>query len=481
MRLILAAAAVAATLLAPLAPAAAATATGPATAAAAPLPGLPGDLVAQDVTFRGGGGLELRGSVISPVNARDGRAGVVLVHGAGTGTPRRKLLGEAVAFARKGLSVLIYDKRSQGYSLFDRSYTQLADDALGAVGVLRNRPGVDPGKVGALGFSEGGWVVPIAAARSTDIAFVILVGANALPPLRQQTWAVAAGLRRAGVHGPLVERTVPNLYRAVADGGMFPEPFFDPAPMFAQVRRPVLAIWGVHDLLTPPRETPPIMVQALEKGGNRAYTFRFFAGAEHAAHLTPDGGVTRLPELAPGYADLVGSWVGEATSGRAPVASVSGPAPVQEDDTVEVAPAAWWESAPVQLVALAVFLVAFGGYPVVALLRRIRRSAAPISPLVAARVVSGAGLAAVAGGFAYLFYLIMTGGKLAVPGPVVAERPVIWLALQALAVATVVATLIVGMRWRRVAAKGERVRLGVLVAGGAVFLPWALYWGLALP
>ncbi|MGP3932342.1 alpha/beta hydrolase family protein [Nonomuraea sp. KM88] len=472
MRLVLAALTVAATLLTPLAPAVAAT---------GPLPGLPGDLVAQDVTFRGGGGLDLRGSVITPAGARDGRAGIVLVHGAGDGTPREKLLAEAVALARQGLSVLIYDKRSQGYSLFDRSYAQLAEDALGAVGALRTRPGVDPGKVGALGFSEGGWVVPMASARSADIAFVILVGANALPPLRQQTWAVAAGLRKAGVHGPLVERTVPNLYRAIADGGMFPEPYFDPGPVFAQVRRPVLAIWGVHDLLTPPRETPPIMAAALEKGGNRAYSFRFFADAEHAAHLTPDGGVTRLPELAPGYADLVGSWVGQATSGRAPTADVSGPAPVQEDDTVEVPPAAWWESAPVQLAALVVFLAAFGGYPIVALVRRVRRSAAPESPLVAARVVSSAGTAAVAGGFCYLTYLIMTGGKLAVPGPVLAGRPVIWLVLQALAVATVVGTLIVAVRRRRVTARGERVRLGVLVAGGAVFLPWALYWGLALP
>ncbi|MEO3886196.1 hypothetical protein [Nonomuraea sp. B5E05] len=125
--------------------------------------------------------------------------------------------------------------------------------------------------------------------------------------------------------------------------------------------------------------------------------------------------------------------------------------------------------------------MASGGYPVVALVCRVRRSAAPESPLVAARVVSGAGLAAVAGAFCYLSYLIMTGGKLAVPGPVVGGRPVIWLALQALAVATVAGTLIVAVRRRRVTARGERVRLGVLVTGGAVFLPWALYWDLALP
>ncbi|MGV9377205.1 alpha/beta hydrolase family protein [Nonomuraea sp. NPDC003707] len=452
---------------------------------------MPDDLTAAEVSFRGSGGLVLHGSVISPVRAQSGRAGVVLVHGAGTGTKRNKLLGEAVAFARQGLSVLIYDKRSEGYSLFERSYSQLADDALGAVQTLRRQPGVDPAKVGIWGLSEGGWVAPLAASRSKDISFVIVVGANALQPLRQQTWAVAAGLRKAGVHGSFVDRAEPTMYRVITDAGMFPEPYYDPEPVIASLRQPVLGIWGVHDLLTPPRETPPIFAKALEKGGNRQYTFRFFADADHAAHRTPDGGVTRLPELAPGYPELVGSWVGEATSGRAPVAQVTGPAPVQADDTVAVPPAEWWESAGVQGAALVLFLVAFGGYPVVALVRRVRRRGGGSSvdragqgeaaPVKGAWLVSAGGLAVVVGAFLYLFYSIMTGGKLASPGPLVVERPLIWLALQALAIATVVGTVLTFVRWPRSAPVGERVRVGLLMAGGVVFVPWALYWGLLLP
>ncbi|SEG99427.1 hypothetical protein SAMN05444920_11334 [Nonomuraea solani] len=449
-------------------------------AAAAP-PGVPDDLTVSEVSFQGGRNLTLHGSVISPAApAKSPRAGVVLVHGAGTGTPREKLMPEAVAFARQGLSVLVFDKRSTDYSLFYRSYALLADDALGAVETLRKQPGVDPGKVGLWGLSEGGWVAPLAASRSKDVSFVIVVGANALRPLRQQAWAVAAGLRKAGVGGSLVDRAEPNLYRVIADGGMFPEPYYDSEAVLARVRQPVLGLWGVHDLLTPPRETPPLFAAALERGGNRRYTFRFFAGADHAAHLTPDGGVTRLPELAPGYAELVGSWVGQATTGRAPEARISGPAPEQADDSVGVPPTAWWESAGVQLAALVLFLVAFCGYPVVALARRIRgRSLAPSSR--AARLVSAGGLASVLGGFGYLFYVVMTGGKLSAPGPLVADRPLVWLVLQALAVATVVATVLAGLRWRRPAPRGERVRLGLLLAGGVAFVPWALYWGLLVP
>ncbi|PZG17915.1 alpha/beta hydrolase family protein [Nonomuraea aridisoli] len=458
--------------------------TAPALAASPSSPrglGPPGDLVADDVSFRGGGGLVLHGSVISPRGGSAGRPGLVLVHGAGTGTPREKLMAEAVAFARQGLTVLVYDKRSEGYSFFERSYADLAEDALGAVGVLRRQPGVDPAKVGIWGFSEGGWVAPIAAAKSSDVSFLILVGANGLQPLRQQVWAVASGLRKAGVGGPLVDLTVPKLYRVVADGGMFPEPYFDPAPVVGRVRQPVLGVWGVHDLLTPPRESPPLLAAALEAGGNGHYTFRFFPDADHAAHLTPDGGVTRLPELAPGYAELVGDWVTDVTSGRPPATQVSGPAPVQPEDTTPVPPPAWWESAWAQLAALVLFLVAFGGYPVTALVRRMRGRRPSTAPARAARVVSAGGLVTIFGAFAFLVHQVMTGGKLAAPGPVVVDRPLVWLALQALAAVTVVATVLTAARWRRSIPVGEKVRLGLLIGGGVAFVPWALSWGLLLP
>ncbi|MEV4092069.1 alpha/beta hydrolase family protein [Streptosporangium saharense] len=466
----------------------------PVSASSGAPPGVPSDLKAVEVDFHGEGGLAMHGTVLTKATAEPaagaglsggtaeaGRPGVVLVHGAGTGVPRTKLLGEAVEFARRGMAVLIYDKRATGYSLFDRSYSQLADDALGAVAALRTQPGVDPAKVGIWGLSEGGWVAPLAASRSKDIAFVVVVGANGLAPLRQQTWAVAAGLRKAGVTGPLVDRAELNLYRTIADGGLFPEPYYDPVPSLTSVRQPVLAIWGTHDLLTPPKESPPIFSRAL--GGNKHYVAHFFPDADHAAHLTPDGGVTRLPELAPGYADLVGSWVGEVTAGRPPTTRSSGPAPVQDSLTVPVDPPAWWESAAAQLVALVLFLVAFTAYPVVALVRRLRGGSRP--PVTrAARLLSAGGLVSVFGSFCYLFYLVMTGGKLAAPGPVLFGRPLVWLALQVLAVVSVVAAARTALAWRRTRAsldRGERVRLGLLLTGGALFVPWALYWGLLLP
>ncbi|WP_214404682.1 hypothetical protein [Pseudonocardia lacus] len=59
-----------------------------------------------------------------------------------------------------------------------------------------------------------------------------------------------------------------------------------------------------------------------------------------------------------------------------PLAHVD-PLPVQADRTVEVAPSAWWESAPVQFGALGLFLIAFGAYPIIAAVRGLRGRGGP--------------------------------------------------------------------------------------------------------
>lgn len=439
-------------------------------------------LITREVSFLGGSGVTLHGTILELPTAKPGRAGVVLVHGSGVGL-RTSLLAEATAFAQQGLSVLIYDKRSVGYSNFQRSYSLLADDALGAVRTLRAHAGVDPRKVGIWGFSEGGWVVPLAASRSADIAFVIVIGANAIEPLRQQTWALTSALWRAGISGSLIERSVPSMYRLLADVGMFAEAYYDGEAVLRRVRQPLLGIWGGHDLSTPPQENPPLFAHALSQGGNTHYTFRFFPNADHAVHQTLDGGQSRLPSLAPGYAELVGSWVNDVTSGRLPAADAA-PVPHQDRLSIPMPRSSWWEAAWMHLFVLVLLLAGFSAYPLVALVRRMRGSS-PLAPVgSSARLLATAGVITVLGFFVYLLYLLMSTGTVAEPGPVLAGRPLAWLLLQALALVITGATVAMTVSWCRrgsLVSRGEQLRLGLLLAGGVLFIPWALYWGLLLP
>jgi hypothetical protein len=59
-------------------------------------------------------------------------------------------------------------------------------------------------------------------------------------------------------------------------------------------------------------------------------------------------------------------------------------------------------------------------------------------------------------------------------GPVLAGRPLAWLALQLLSLGAVAAAIGTAVAWWR----HRTPRLGVLLAGGVVFVPWAIYWGL---
>jgi dienelactone hydrolase len=406
------------------------------------------DVTNSDVTFQNGG-VTLHGTVIAPPGGAK-LPGLVMVDGSGEHT-RNDHRFEAEAFARQGIATLVYDKRTEGYSQFERSYSTLADDALAAVEALRKRPEVDPARVGVWGLSEGGWVAPLAASRSADVAFVVTLGANGVEPARQQAWAIENQLRRLGMEGSIVRMASSTMMRQLVGGGVFPEAHYAPVPVLKSLRQPVLGLWGAKDVLTPPGEAVRIFQDSLSR-----YTLRVFPDAQHQLRRTSDG-FDKLPGYAPGYLELVGAWVHEL-----PAASSADAAPAQDRPSTSLTPLSWYESTWLQLAVLAFLLVAFGFYPL------FRRGPSAAS----ARWLTATGLLAVLGFLVVDVLIQTTMGKGL--GPVVAGRPLPWLALQLLALGAVAATIGTAMAWWR----HRTPRLGALLAGGLVFIPWASYWGL---
>ncbi len=370
-----------------------------------------------------------------------------MVHGSGAHS-REDYRDQAEAFARQGIATLIYDKRTDGYSQFERSYSTLADDALAAVSVLRKRSDVDPARVGVWGLSEGGWVAPLAASRSSDVAFVVTLGANGVEPSRQQSWAVENQLRQLGMDGSLVRMASSTMLRQLSGGGVFPEAHYDPVPVLKSLRQPVLGLWGAKDVLTPPGEAVRIFRESVAH-----HTLRVFPDAQHQLRRTTDG-FDKLPGYAPGYLELVGSWVHQP-----PGASTADEPPAQDRPSTAVTPLAWYEPTWLQLAVLVFLLVAFGA----GLVRRIARPA---------RWLSATGLLAVLGFLVVDVLIQLSMGKGL--GPVVAGRPLPWLALQLLSLGAVAATVGTAVAWWR----NRGFRLGLPLAGGVVFVPWAVYWGL---
>lgn len=92
------------------------------------------------------------------------------------------------------------------------------------------------------------------------------------------------------------------------------------------------------------------------------------------------------------------------------------------------------------------------------------------------------GLVTVLGSLGYFSTMLLTGET--VVGPVVLGRTIPWITLQLLALGVVisaVATAILWWRSRRHADGSRRIGVGLLITASAVFVPWALYWGLLLP
>ncbi|MEV5205629.1 CocE/NonD family hydrolase [Streptomyces sp. NPDC053720] len=447
------------------------------TAAASPPDDRPASI---EVSFTGVDGVRLNGTVLSPTAGGRDRPALVMVPGAGPGG-RSELRAAAESYARHGIVTLIYDKRTTGYSTLHRDYSLLAEDALAALRLLRDRPGVDRARTGMWGLSEGAWAVSLAASRSAEVSFVITAGAVGMEPARQQAWAYGEYLAHAGVSGSLPRTMQGPFTRHLVGGGLFPEADYDPVPAWQRVRQPVLAEWGTLDREAAPQESSRIIARALNRGGNRRYTIRFVPDVRHNLNATRDHGFDRISRLPSDYADFEASWVERLSLGLPP-RSID-PAPHQQRKTRALPSPVWYDAGRVQLAALCILAIGFAGYPLCALVRRVGTGPRRRVPsLRAARWLSGTGLAVLVGMPVYLLFLALTAAG--VTGPVLLGRTLPWLALQLLSVAAVGATAWTGVSWWHGpgrAGRAERVRFGLLFAAGLVFVPWGIYWGLLVP
>ncbi len=84
---------------------------------------------------------------------------------------------------KQGIAVLRYDKRSSGKSTGDyetATLEEFAQDALAGVVYLKSRPEVNLQQIGLIGHSEGGMTATLAASKSQDVAFILLMAAPAV-------------------------------------------------------------------------------------------------------------------------------------------------------------------------------------------------------------------------------------------------------------------------------------------------------------
>ena len=134
----------------------------------------------------GAGPRRLSGTLLIPPGAGK-HAGAVFVHGSGP-TERAYLPELSAMLVRRGVAVLVYDKRGigqsdgryPGESPTEDTIDTLSRDAQAAARFLAVQPEIDPKRVGLTGHSQAGWIAPLAAAREPAIRFLLVFSGPAV-------------------------------------------------------------------------------------------------------------------------------------------------------------------------------------------------------------------------------------------------------------------------------------------------------------
>nr|WP_255724602.1 acyl-CoA thioester hydrolase/BAAT C-terminal domain-containing protein [Shimazuella soli] len=415
----------------------------------------------------------MHGTVLMP-KGTEKHPGIVLVHGSGQ-KEREKLRQDAEVFAKAGFATLIYDKRDKSKN---RTLEVLSEDALAAVHTLQSQSGVDKQKVGIWGFSEGAWVAPMAAAKSKDISFVVLLGTPVITPIQQQTYNIQNRFVQNGVISQnVMDSLVIKGSRFVFTSGMFPEADHNAEYYLKQVKQPILAVWGAKDRLTPAVEGSEKLKQIWRENGNKYGSVLFVANADHAAHQTDKTGFERYDAFAAGYEEGVTSWLDQVVKGKPPVSKVYGQTPVQDVEVYHnlIQDVKVYDSLGVEIAVLSILLIGYLVAILNSMFHRKEKKASPITGYAGWTITSGL-IATLS--FATYFIMIWSKGAKII-GPIMWDRPLIWMIIQMFAWLTTLLSVILALRgFSNKALRPDIFRYSLLVFLGILFSIWAYYWGM---
>lgn len=357
----------------PSAPQPATAADGPPELVRSQTPKPPFPYLVEDVSFESAPGVRLAGTLTTPQGNGPYPAAVLVAGsgphdrdgGGGSWTP---LWVIADHLARHGIAALRYDKRGNDQSTgnYANSTTaDFADDAEAAVHFLQGRPGILRDRVGILGHSEGGLVAPMVAARSRDVAFIVLLAAPGVPGdsliLLQRAaivradggspeldWNLSvnrrafAAMRVARDSADMAARflaiqkevvsELPPSEQAAANRRMdqgrplLLAPWwrflsvYDPRQTLSRVHVPVLAVTGTLDLQVPLEANLPEIEAALKAGGNADYQVVAMPGINHlfqrATTGLPDEYDTLPDIVSPAALEIITNWITARTRAK---------------------------------------------------------------------------------------------------------------------------------------------------------------------
>ena len=311
------------------------------------------DVVIEERRFTSSGA-DLAGTLHIPRSNKP-VAAVVVTHSASSPLGSASLYDHLkMALPALGVAVFTYDRRGSGRSGTKDAggnFTLLADDAVAAVKSLQADARIDPRRIGTWGLSQGGWIAPLAASRSADIAFVISVSAPVVTADVQMIFSSTNHLRANGYPQAEIDqmvatrKAVDDYMRGTASKAAAQrmvdkakvKPWFkylymgetvrdrevsgwrreignDPLANLAAVRVPMLILYGANDAVVPVAKS----VERLETAASRLPELKVHvvAGADHAMQMSVDEKISLDPKYdgteradSPEYIAVLASWL----------------------------------------------------------------------------------------------------------------------------------------------------------------------------
>jgi uncharacterized protein len=329
--------------------------------------------VSEELTFQNqSADVTLAGTLTLP--AKEGKFPVaVLISGSGGQNRDEELLGHkpfliiSDYLTRNGIAVLRYDDRGIAGSTGNFSTATSADlatDVEAAIDYLKTRKEIDASKIGLIGHSEGGIIGPMVAARSKDVAFVVMLAGTGMKgsdllPLQAELIGRASGASEKDLES--TKKINSTIFKMVADTkdqdklrkdleaylktviseipedqkpqGISEADFinmqlnqivnpwmyyfltYDPVPALKKLKCPVLVLNGEKDLQVPPKENLPLIRKALKK--NKAVEIIEFPGMNHLFQECTTGAPSEYgvieQTMSPKMLKTMGDWISGVT------------------------------------------------------------------------------------------------------------------------------------------------------------------------
>lgn len=296
---------------------------------------------------------------------------VILITGSGaqdrdsTVLEHRPFLVLADYLTRRGIAVLRVDDRGIGGSdlgSLAATTENYVGDVLAGIEYLKSRREINSSQIGLIGHSEGGIIAPLAAVRSKDVAFIVMLAGsgqagdeviltqiNLLNKAGGETPETIAkavdfqkslfaiiksepddklaadkinamtAARKSQMSEQELVRFASTEANLKAQLPLLLSPWYryflayNPRPTLEKVKVPVLALNGENDAQVSAKENLAIIEAALKAGGNKDYTVKSFPKLNHLFQTSQTGAPSEYgiieETFSPPVLELISDWI----------------------------------------------------------------------------------------------------------------------------------------------------------------------------